>query len=352
MLGTETSVTGGMVMAAQIVCFGEVLLRLGAPGRQLLLQSPQLDVHVGGAEANVAVSLARLGHRARLVSVLPKNALGEAAAGELRRYGVDDGSIRWVAGRMGLYFLLPGAIHRPSEVLYDRAHSAFALASASQFDWELELSGAEALHVSGITPALGPELARATFTAIETARRLGLRVSFDINYRPRLWRERETEAPKILGELLRYADTVFADDRDMALILGERFESEDPLERIEAAARMALDAYPGLSRFACTIRSQHSVDHHALSAVMVVRDADSIVLPAYEVVPIVDRIGSGDAFAAGLLHGLYRARGDLESLGFALAAACLKHSLPGDFNLLTASDIEAFLGQQRFDVRR
>src|SRR5687768_6131452 len=185
-------------MPARIVCFGELLLRLGAPGRQVLLQSPQFEVFVGGAEANVAVSLARFGHDSAQVGVYPDNALGAAAAGELRRHGVDTRALRTGPGRMGLYFLTPGAVHRPSEVLYDRAGSAFALADPAAYDWPALLAGADWLHLSGVTPALGERAAAAAIAAAREARRLGVKVSFDGNYRPKLWEAWNGDAPGLL----------------------------------------------------------------------------------------------------------------------------------------------------------
>ncbi|MBB5014749.1 sugar kinase [Rehaibacterium terrae] len=339
-------------MPHRIVCLGELLLRLGAPDRQLLLQTPQFEVHVGGAEANVAVSLARFGHTAAMVSVVPDNALGAAAVGELRRHGVDTGAVVTGPGRMGLYFLATGAIQRPSEVLYDRAHSAFALAAPERFDWDALLTGADAFHLSGVTPALGPGPAAAAQRAIHAARARGLNVSFDGNFRPKLWDAWRGDAPAILRTLMGEADLLFADHRDIAVALGAEFPQVTPAERVIAAAQAAFAAFPALGRLATTIREQHSVDHHTLSALMVTRDGAVHATPAYPLTPIVDRIGAGDAFAAGVLHGRFAGLDDAACLHFGLAAACLKHSLPGDFNLVDVDDVAAFLAQGRFDVRR
>lgn len=339
-------------MPHRVVCFGELLLRLGAPGRQRLLQTPQLEVHVGGAEANVAVSLARFGHEAAMVSVVPDDVLGSAAVGELRRWGVDTGGVSTGDGRMGLYFLQPGAIQRPSEVLYDRAHSAFAQAGPERYDWNALLAGADAFHLSGVTPALGAATAEAATQAMRAARARGLRVSFDGNFRPKLWHAWGGDAPGILRGLMAEADLLFADYRDIAVVLGARFAQESPLERIAAAARAAFAAFPHLQRMATTIREQRSVDHHALGAVMANREGALHTTPVYEVTPIVDRIGTGDAFAAGVMHGLSTDMDEPEALHFGLGAACLKHSLPGDFNLVDAAEVAAFVGPGRFDVRR
>ena len=339
-------------MPSRFVCFGEVLLRLGAPGRQMLLQSPQFEVFVGGAEANVAVSLARFGHASAQVGVLPDNPLGAAAAGELRRHGVDTQALATGPGRMGLYFLTPGAVHRPSEVLYDRAGSAFALADPGRYDWPALLAGADWLHLSGVTPALGERAAAAAIAASAAARRLGVKVSFDGNYRPKLWEAWHGDAPGLLKQILANTDLLFADHRDMAVVLGTEFKHDSTTARVDAAARAAFDAFPGLGRLATTLRTQHSVDHHALCARMLSRDGTAHATGSYEIAPIVDRIGAGDAFAAGVLHGLASGMGDGAALNFGLGAACLKHSLPGDFNLLGADDVAAFVHQGRFDVRR
>ena len=206
------------------VCFGELLLRLSAPDHELLLQSGSLAVHIGGAEANVAVSLAHFGHATRMVSVVADNALGKACIGELRRQGVRTEAIQSTEGRMGLYFLTVGAGHRPSEVLYDRADSAFALAAADAVNWSPVLAGASWFHVSGITPAVSPNAAAAALRAARAARAQGLSVSFDCNYRAKLWQRWAGNARGILRELLAEADLVFAEERDMALILGRDYQ--------------------------------------------------------------------------------------------------------------------------------
>ena len=190
----------------RVVCFGELLLRFSAPGHELLLQTPRLDVHVGGAEANVAVGLARLGRPAAMISAVPDNALGQAALGELRRHGVDVAGVQTLPGRMGLYFLSAGAVTRPFEVLYDRAASAFALAQPDLIDWDAALAGASWLHLSGVTPALGARAAEAAIRAAEGAVRLGVPVSFDGNYRAKLWAAWEGDGPAILRRLMAAAD--------------------------------------------------------------------------------------------------------------------------------------------------
>jgi 2-dehydro-3-deoxygluconokinase len=333
----------------KIVCFGELLLRLTAPGRELLLQSGRLDVHVGGAEANVAVGLARLGHETAMVSRVPDNALGDAAAGHLRRYGVSTAGVSTGPGRMGLYFLSPGAGLRPSDILYDREGSSFALAGPGDFDWGSLLEGADLLHLSGITPALGPASADAAIEAAETARAKGVAVSFDGNYRAQLWAKWDGDPRAILRRLVGRADILFGNHRDISLLLGRTFGGEGEARRREAAEAMFAE-FPDLKLIASTARHITDADTHRLSARIDGREG-SAQTDEVVVAGIVDRIGAGDAFAAGVLHGM---RGGLDldaTIGAGLALTCLKHSLAGDASLFGPRDIDAFLAGE-LDVRR
>jgi 2-dehydro-3-deoxygluconokinase len=342
---------GAIRQEGAILCFGEVLIRLSAPGAEFLLQTPRLETTFGGAEANVAVALARFGHDARMLSVLPDNALGRAAVDELRRYGVDVSALVTGPGRMGLYFFTPGAVRRASQVLYDRADSAFARAAPDAIDWPAALQGAGWLHLSGVTAALGPQSAAAAVGAAKAARAAGVTVSFDCNYRARLWAAWDGDPRPTLNEILGLADVVFGDHRDVALVLGHTFDGEGEAPR-EAAAKLAFETWPNLQRMASTRRIQHSVNHHDLAGFMFDRSGDNWSTPAIPLTPIVDRIGGGDAFAAGLIHGLRRGLADQRTLEFALAAAALKHSIPGDFNLATEADVESLLSDGGLDVRR
>lgn len=336
-------------MAKRILCFGELLLRLTAPGRELLLQNGRLDVHAGGAEANVAVGLARLGHRTAMVSRVPDNALGDAAAGALRRYGVDTVGVAAGEGRMGLYFLSQGAGLRPSDIIYDREGSAFALAGSEDFDWDTLLAGADLLHLSGITPALGPRSAGAAKAAARAANAKGVPVSFDGNYRPQLWSRWDSDPAAILGELVGLADILFGNHRDISLLLGREFSGDGP-ERRREAAEAAFAAFPGLRLIASTARHVTDADTHRIAARIDGRDGcaqtEEVVVAG-----IVDRIGAGDAFAAGILHGMLSGQDLDRTVHGGLALTCLKHSLPGDASLFGARDIEAFLAGE-LDVRR
>ncbi len=338
-------------MTARIVCFGELLLRLTAPERELLLQSPRLEARFGGAEANVAASLAVLGHDSAMVSTLPDNAIGRAGVGELRRLGVDTRGIRTAEGRVGLYFLAVGALQRPSEILYDRAGSAFACAAADAYDWPALLDGAHWLHLSGITLAVSADAARAARAAVHAAREHGTRISFDCNYRSKVWGNRADEAPALLRELAAEADLLFGNDRDIALMLGLPFPQQPTIQRFRAAAAAAFAAWPRLRYMAATERGHDSVDHQQLAGLMASRDGLHQTR-RYSLNGIVDRIGAGDAFAAGLLHGLLRGMDEAATLDFAVACACLKHSLAGDVNQLREADMLTFLAEEGLDVRR
>jgi 2-dehydro-3-deoxygluconokinase len=327
-----------------VVCFGELLLRLGAPGRELLLQSPRLEVHVGGAEANVAIGLAALAHPARMIGLVPDNALGRAAAAELRRQGVDTGTVAFGPGRMGLYFLSPGAGARAASIDYDREASSFALAGPGDYDWKALLEGASHLHLSGITPALGDGPARAAIDAAEAAGRMGIRVSFDGNYRTQLWERRAVDPAPVLRELVSRADIFFGNERDMALLLSEEVDAGRP------AAEAAFRAFPKLSLLASTSRTVEDAERHRIRARLDARDEEAET-GELEVSGIVDRIGTGDAFAAGVLHALRLGEPLARAAEAGLALCALKHTLPGDASLFSRDDLEAFM-RGASDVRR
>jgi 2-dehydro-3-deoxygluconokinase len=335
-------------MNPAIICFGEVLLRLSAPGKELLLQSPHFEAHIGGAEANVAVSLHKFGHRTRMVSALPESTLGRACADELRRHGVDTSAIQYRDGRMGMYFLTHGAGHRPAEVLYDRANSAFAAAPASTYDWKALLADARWLHISGITPAVSSSTAEAAANAMQVARSAGVKISFDCNFRARLWGARSPEAPQLLTRLCEQADVIFGDDRDFAFMLGFKASAADPRRE---AADFAFAKFKHLQYIICTERARSSVDVQQLTGLLFDRNT-TYTSRSYPLTGIVDRIGAGDAFAAGVMHGLLSGNTPQESIDFGAAAGCLKHSIPGDFNLLTVADVELLLSEKGGDVRR
>lgn len=336
-------------MQVDIACFGEVLTRLSTPGRTPLAGAASLDLHIGGAEANVAVALAALGHRSAMVTASPEGALGDGAWRFLRSAGVDMRFSFRAAGRQGLYFLSHGASLRPSEILYDRADSAFARANWSRVDWRAAFAGARWLHVSGITPALGPGLAVATREAMAAARVLGMRVSFDGNYRARLWESWDSRPRETLCELVSHADLFFASHRDMGLLLDRPF-SNDGVGRRREAAMAGVEAFPNLSLIASTARHVEASDRHRLSARIDCPDA-GYQTQEVSMSGIIDRIGGGDAFAAGVLHGLLLDAKPAEAVELGLALSCLKHSVPGDAAMFGQEDLNAF-SAECLDVRR
>ncbi|HEY0800717.1 MAG TPA: sugar kinase [Steroidobacteraceae bacterium] len=339
-----------MAASGAIVCFGEILLRLSAPPGEMLLQTPAFQLAVGGAEANVAVALARAGAPAAMVSILPDNPLGTGARDALRRYGVDASGIRFAPGRMGLYFLTPGAVLRASDAFYDRAASAFAVAQPDAIDWDVELKGASRLHLSGVTPALNAQTAAAALRAAQSATRLGVPVSFDANYRAKLWASSDSHAPTLLRGLLTEAETAFMDHRDLALVFERPFVAEGA-ERDSQMAEEAFRTFPRLRRIAFTRRQVQAADRHELIAHLIPREGPPLCSASQALHGIVDRVGAGDAFAAGILYGLWRGLADRQALDYGLASACFKHSVVGDASLATAGDLDAFLAGG-LDIRR
>jgi len=286
-----------------------------------------------------------------MVSVVPASPLGVVCINELRRFGVSTAHVQTMPGRLGIYFMTSGAGHRPSEIVYDRADSAFARNAGDIIDWNQALTGASWLHLSGITPALGAHCADTTLKAARKARERGLSVSFDCNYRAKLWETWRGEPARILRELADESDILFADDRAVALILDLTLPDAAPAERFQHAANRAFDAFPRLKRLTTTVRTEHSVDHHELSALQVTKQGFTTTR-TYDLASIVDRIGTGDAFAAGILHGCLTSLSDQATLDFALAAACLKHAIPGDFNRVTVAQVDELLAGRGFAVRR
>lgn len=334
----------------RLLAFGEIMLRLSPPGRELLMQTPKLDVWVAGAEANVATQLARLGHNVGFASRVPDNDLGRAAIATLRGHGVDVRHIALGGERMGLYFVTSGAGMRATEVIYDRAWSSFAEAPAAAWDWDAILAGVDRLHLSGITPALGPVPAESAIAAAEAAAARGIAISFDGNWRGKLWQRWDGDPRAILTRIVACADLLFGNHRDIALLLGRDDFGGEGEDRRRAAAEAAFAAFPRLRTIASTARHVDHVDLNRLSARIDTRDAqaqtDETVLAG-----IVDRIGGGDAFAAGVLHVLQSGGAIDAAARTGLALAALKHSLPGDASLFRQADIDAFL-DGGLDVRR
>jgi 2-dehydro-3-deoxygluconokinase len=331
-------------MSQLVVTFGETMLRLAPPGFERFLQSPRFHASFGGGEANVAVALAGFGQPARYVTALPPgNPIAAALVGELRRFGVDTGCIVRGPGRMGIYFVEPGANQRASQVVYDREGSALALLRAGTVDWPQAFRGAGWFHITGITPALSQSAADVTLEAVRAARAAGLTVSCDLNYRKNLWKY--GRAPReVMDELFRLVDVGVANEEDCQAALGIRADADVDSGRLETAAyrelaERVLAQYPNLRLVAITLRESKSASHNGWSACLHNR-TEFLLSRRYEITHIVDRVGAGDAFAAGLIFGLLNLRSQAESLEFAAAASCLKHSLPGDFSRFTREEVE------------
>ena len=336
-------------MSGRLVFFGELLIRLTAPGNELLMQSPSLRLHVGGAEANVAIGLSHLGHDCAMVGKVPDNELGRGAVASVRGAGVDCTAVTHHPGRMGLYFLSVGAGLRASEIVYDRAASSFAASGAQDYDFDALLAGAGHLQQSGITPALGPRSADAALAASRAAKRLGVPVSFDGNYRAMLWEAWDSDPRAILTEIIGMADILFGNHRDLSLVLGQAF-SGDGEDRRREAAEAGFAGFANLKLIASTARHTVAADHHRIAARVDLRDSAHQTTEV-DVTGIVDRIGAGDAFAAGVLHA-HLTGGDARVMAeTGLALTCLKHSLPGDASRFAQADIAAFHAGG-LDVRR
>ncbi|MBN1883739.1 MAG: sugar kinase [Deltaproteobacteria bacterium] len=326
-----------------VAAFGEIMLRLAAPNFERFFQSPVLSATFGGGEANVLSSLALLGMRARFLSVLPDNDIGRGAIRVLRGLGVDMDHVTITPGsRMGIYFLERGANQRPSKVIYDRTGSAIAEVAPGMIDWEAVLSGCGWFHVTGITPALSEGAARETKTALATARKLGLIVSMDLNYRSKLWKWGKS-APEVMGELVRYVDVVVANEEDCQKSLGVGTDIDPTGGEIDAAhyeklSKKMFAAYPDIKILAITLRESISASANRWGAL--ISDGSEVHFSRkYDITHIVDRVGGGDSFAAGLIYGLCHLDGPKEALEFAVAASCLAHSVEGDMNLSTLDEV-------------
>jgi 2-dehydro-3-deoxygluconokinase len=326
----------------RIVCFGEIMLRLSPPGFERFFQSPMLSATFGGGEANVAVSLAHFGLHSLYVTRLPFNPIGDAAVRVLRSEGVDVTHIVRGGDRLGIYFAETGASQRASSVVYDRAHASVSEATPGMFDWQTILAGAAWFHVTGITPALSPSAADCTREAIDAARRAGARVSIDLNYRKKLWSQ--ARARDVMRPLVALADVVIANEEDIQSSLGLEVSGADVTAGVvdAGAYRCVAECVArefGVAFVAITLRASHSASRNGWSAVLY--DTAASVFhesPRYEVT-LVDRIGGGDSFAAGLIWGLVTGRSPAAALRFAVAASALKQTIPGDFNRVSVAEV-------------
>lgn len=334
-------------MTAKVVTFGEIMLRLSSPGFERLFQSPVLSATFGGGEANVAASLAHFGLDSHYVTRLPSHAIGEAAIRALRAEGVQTDYIVRGGSRLGIYFTETGASQRASTVIYDRAASAVSEMDATAVDWPSVFAGAAWFHVTGITPALGRKAAEATRAAIDAARGAGARVSVDLNYRKKLWSEADAQAT--MRPLMSHVDVVIANEEDIQSVLGVEVPNTDV-----TSGRLDLDGYRqaaervtrefGPALVAITLRESISASDNGWSAVLWDSKAGVLNHSQRYDVRLVDRIGGGDSFAAGLIFGLVGGRAPEAALRFAVAASALKQTIPGDFNRVSVAEVEALAG--------
>lgn len=339
----------------RVVAFGEMLMRLKSPGNERLLQTPALEASFGGAEFNVAASLAQFGVAAMFVSVMPESALGEAARAEVRRFGVDASALQAGCGRMGLYFLEAGVQQRPAQITYDRAGSAFCRLEPKSFNWQALLSGASLLHVSGISAALGEGPHEAVCAAVVAARGLGIRVSVDINQRASLWADKLRPIHEYLRPLIEEATVLFAGADDGLACLGraEPAGANAAPDRFQAFASAVLAEYPKVKAVISALRRATSADEFTLGGACLPREEPLVLGTARSLRGVVDRIGSGDAFVAGFLYGKLQSWSWAPALEFGLAAAALKHTVPGDVNRATVAEVQAVLaGEDASRVKR
>jgi 2-dehydro-3-deoxygluconokinase len=328
---------------AKTVCFGEIMLRLSPPGFERFFQSPLLSATFGGGEANVAVSLAQFGHDSHYVTRVPANPIGDAALRVLRAEGVGVTHVLRGGARLGIYFAETGASQRASTVVYDRAHSAISDMAPGSVPWAAVLDGAAWFHWTGITPALGSSAAACVKEALDAAHRAGARVSVDLNFRRKLWSERE--AQRVMRPLMPLVDVVIANEEDLQAVLGIAVPHTDVtaaalnVSGYRAAAEAVVQAF-GVQVVAVTLRESVSASDNAWSAVLFDAAHGAFHQSRRYDVRLVDRIGGGDSFAAGLIHALLAGRDSGEALEFAVAASALKQTIPGDFNRVSVDEVE------------
>lgn len=331
----------------KVVTFGEIMLRLRSNDHYKLFQKPELEATFGGGEGNVAVSLANYGFDSSFVTVLPENFIGDACIGELRRHNVDTSKIVRGEGRMGIYFLEIGANQRPSNVVYDREYSAISLAKNGCIDWDEVFEGKDWFHITGITPAISDGARALSIQAMKAAKAKGVTVSIDLNYRKKLWKYGKS-ATEVMSEIVKYADVAIANEEDVQKSLGLTLDVEVESGKLDTdkyrlLSDKVLKEYQNLKSIAITLRESISADINGWSACF--NDGEEFYLSRrFEMRDIVDRVGGGDSFCGGLIYGLNAYQDKQQSLEFAVAASCLKHSISGDFNRVSVSEVERLMG--------
>jgi len=329
------------------ITFGEIMLRLKPPQNERFFQSPLLEATFGGGEANVAVGLARLGLDVSYVSVIPDNPIGEACLRELNKQGVNTSFVLRQGERLGIYFLENGSNQRPSVVVYDRTHSAISDASIEDINWDDVFEQATWFHISGITPAISQSAAELSLEAVKAAKKKDVKVSCDLNYRNKLWNYGKS-APEIMSEIVKYTDIAIGNEEDCQKSLGVNVDIDVEsgklqVDKYKELTNKVLGVYPNLEKVAITLRESHSANYNGWSAVFN-NHKDFFVSKKYEIHDIVDRVGGGDTFAAGLIYGLNKLSDDKEALEFAVAASCLAHTIPGDLPLISLDEVKNLAG--------
>jgi len=333
----------------KIVTFGEIMLRLSPPGYQRFKQARSFDVIYGGGEANVAAALAQFGMPVNYVTRLPKNDIGEACLTYLRQFGVGVDKIVRGGDRLGIYFLEMGAVQRGSKVVYDRANSAIATIEKGMVDWKAVFSDADWFHWTGITPAISQGAAEVCLEAAQTAREMGLTVSCDLNYRKNLWKWGK-KASEVMPDLVATCDVALGNEEDADKVFGIKAPGSDvegghvDASQYRYVCEKLKERFPDLKTVSITLRGSVSASHNTWSGVLWEDDGSFYSAPTYDITHIVDRVGGGDSFMAGLIYGLRTYDSKQDALNFAVAASCLKHTIFGDFNMVSVAEVEAIMG--------
>lgn len=329
----------------KIVTMGEIMLRLSTPNNERFIQADEFDVNYGGGEANVAVSLSNYGHEAEFVTAVPENPIGECAIAALRKYGVETKHIVKSGERLGIYYLETGASMRASNVVYDRAHSSISTATAADFDFDKIFEGVDWFHFTGITPALGDNVAEICLEACKAAKAKGITVSCDLNYRNKLWSKEK--AGQVMGELCKYVDVCISNEEDANDVFGIKSEGTEvtagELNKAgyKEVAQKLTDRF-GFKKVAITLRTSISANDNKWAA-MLYENGESYFSKEY-LMHIVDRVGGGDSFGGGLIYACLNDYAPQDTIEFAVAASCLKHSIEGDFNQVSVSEVQKLAG--------
>ena len=330
---------------AKVITMGEIMLRLSTPNNEKFIQADEFDVNYGGGEANVAVSLANYGHDAEFVTAVPDNEIGECAVAALRKYNVETKHIARCGERLGIYYLESGSSMRPSKVVYDRAHSSISTATEADFNFDEIFEGADWFHFTGITPAVSDAAAELTEKALIAAKKHGVKVSVDLNFRKKLWSSEK--AQKVMTNLMKYVDVCIGNEEDAELCLGFKPDADVEAGHTDAEGYKGIFQQMmkefGFKYVVSTLRESFSATHNGWKA-MIYNGEEFYTSKRYDIDPIIDRVGGGDSFSGGIIHGLMTKPNQGEALEFAVAASALKHTINGDFNLVSVEEVEALAG--------